>query len=506
MTIRATGEPLPDAPLTLQALVRELLDVLVSVRRDNAALQARLDQLLRRLYGPKSEKRGDAPPADVGASDNTLSPTPTPAPDAGTRPTKGCHGRKRLPRELPRQRIEHDLNDAEKLCPCGRATRVRIGEEVTERLDYTPASVFLVEHVRPKYVCRSCHAQLAVAPVPPEPLPKSIAAPGLLAQVITAKFADHLPLHRLERTLARHGVELSRATMCDWLAGCACVLRPIYELMCKRVRASKVIHTDDTPVPVLDRKLDHTRTGRIWVYLGDADNPYIVYDATPSRSRDGPPTFLKEYTGYVQADAFGGYDGPYATGATEVACGAHARRKFVESEPSDSRLSLEMLALTRRLYDVERQAKERALDSDKRLSLRREKSTPVLASIREWLDARRVNVLPKSPLGAAITYATNPWAALCVYVTDGDLAIDNNAAERALRGIAVGRKNWLHWGSDAGGKTAAVLTSFTATCERHGIDPWVYLADVLTRLPSRPADRVAELLPDTWAQAQRRSS
>jgi transposase len=513
MTLPRDDEPLPDDPLTLQAMVRELLEALATQRRETEALRTRLDQLLRRLYGPKSEKVSNTPslfedePSDDTTGDNALSlATPPELPDEVPVAKKRRHGRRRLPRDLPRQRIEHDLTDEEKLCPCCRAMRVRIGEEISERLDYKPASVFVVEHIRPKYACHSCQAHVVVAPVPSEPLPKSMAASGLLAQIITAKFADHLPLNRLEGIFARHGVALSRSTMCDWLAGCAEVLRPIYDEMCLRVRQSKVIHTDDTPVPVLDRELDRTRTGRIWVYLGDANNAYVVYDATASRSRDGPHTFLKKYKGYVQADAFGGYDGLYATGATEVACWAHTRRKFHEALDSDSRLSLEMLALIRRLYNVERQAKELAYDSDKRLSLRQAKSTPVLRAIKEWLDAKRGSVLPKSPLGAAITYATNQWDALCVYVTDGDLAIDNNAAERALRGVAVGRKNWLFWGSDAGGKTAAVLTSLVATCKRHGIDPWLYLSDVLARVPTHPADCVAELLPDTWAQAQHSAS
>jgi hypothetical protein len=265
-----------------------------------------------------------------------------------------------------------------------------------------------------------------------------------------------------------------------------------------------VIHTDDTPVPVLDRARNRTRTGRIWVYLGDAENPYTVYDATPSRSSDGPQSFLAKFKGYLQADAFGGYDGLFATGATEVACRAHARRKFHEAVESDSRPSLEALAHIRRLYEVERRAKE--LDSDTRLSLRQCESVPVLRAFKEWLNAKRASALPKSPLGAAITYATNQWAALNTYATDGDLAIDNNAAERALRGVAVGRKNWLFWGSDAGGKTAAVLTSLVATCKHHGIDPWAYLSDVLTLVPYHPADRAADLLPDVWAAARRRAS
>lgn len=509
MTLPHDDEPLPDDPLVLQAMVRELLDALAAERRTSESLRTRLDQLLRRLYGPRSEKVSNTPSLfDDEHGDNALSLTPPSGPErepeAPPTRVKGRHGRRRLPRELPRQRVEHDLSEAEKLCPCCRGSRVRIGEEISERLDYRPASLFVVEHVRPKYACRDCQTQVAVTPVPLEPLPQSLAASGLLAQIVTAKFADHLPLYRLEGILARQGVALSRSTMCDWLAGCAEVLRPIYDAMCVRVRQSKVIHTDDTPVPVLDRTRDRTRTGRIWVYLGDANNPYLVYDATPSRSRDGPQSFLRNYKSYLQADAFGGYDGLYLTGATEVACWAHARRKFVESRESDSRLPLEALAYIRRLYEIERQAKE--LDSDSRLSLRQEESVPVLRALKEWLDAKRGSVLPKSPLGAALTYATNQWSALNVYVTDGDLAIDNNAAERALRGVAVGRKNWLFWGSDVGGKTAAVLSSFIATCKRHGIEPWSYLSDVLTRLPSHPSDRITELLPDVWAAAQRRAS
>ncbi len=429
MTIARADAPLPDDPATLRAMVQELLDTLAAQRRETELLRTRLDQLLRRLYGPKSEKVSNTPSLfETPPSDSALplAPPPHPTSDSRPAPRTGRHGRRRLPRELPRQRVEHDLSEAQKLCPCCRAPRQRIGEEVTERLDYRPASLFVVEHVRPKYACVSCRSQLVTTPIPPEPLPKAIAAPGLLAHVATAKFADHLPLYRLERILGRHGVDLSRSTMCDWLAGCAGVLRPVYDAMCERVRLSKVVHTDDTPVPVRDPARSRTRTGRIWVYLGDAKNPYTVYDATPSRSRDGPQTFLKGYAGYVQADAFGGYDGLYATGATEVACWAHARRKFVESRDSDATRSLEALASVRRLYDIERRARD--LTSDDRLSLRQRESAPVLRALGEWLGVKRSEALPKSPLGQAITYALNQWEALNRYVTDGDLAIDNNAA------------------------------------------------------------------------------
>jgi transposase len=503
MTTAPADRALPDDLPTLRAMVRELLDALAAARRENDSLRTRLDQLLRRLYGPKSEKVSGPPPA--GAPGGTaVPPTADDLPSGRPVARRRGHGRRTLPRDLPRRRVEHDIPEAEKLCPCCHGPRVRIGEEVSERLDYRPASVFVVEHVRPRYACRRCRGAVTIAPVPPEPLPKALAAPGLLAHVATAKFADHLPLHRLEGILGRHGAGISRSTMCDWLAGCAAVLRPAYDAMCDRVRLSKVIHTDDTPVPVQDRTRDRTRTGRIWVYLGDAGHPYTIYDATPSRSRDGPQAFLKGFTGYLQADAFGGYDGLYATGATEVACWAHARRKFHEARDSDSRLSLEALARIRVLYDVEDRAK--AMAAGGRLALRQREAVPVLRALGEWLGSLRSRALPKSPIGQAVTYALNQWAALNRYVEDGDLAIDNNAAERALRGVAVGRKNWLFWGSDRGGKTAAVLTSFTATCKRHQIDPWSYLSDVLARLPSYPAGRVAELLPDTWAQARRSAS
>jgi transposase len=502
MTAPAATDPLPDDPPALRVMVRELADALADARKEIDALRARLDQLLRRLYGPRSERAADGPatPADTAASP----PPPDPGGDGSARPTRRGHGRRRLPADLPRHRVEHDLTDGEKACPGCHARRVRIGEEVSERLDYRPASLFVVEHVRPKYACLSCRGHVAVPPLPPEPLPKGMAAPGLLAQVVTSKFADHLPLFRQARILGRHGADLHRSTLGDWLAGCAAVLRPIYDAMCQSVRGSKVVHTDDTPVPVLDRDRDRTRTGRIWVYVGDPAHPYTVYDATPSRARDGPQAFLKDFRGFVQADAFGGYDGLYATGATEVACWAHARRKFVDARATDPARCDHALAAIRALYAVERQA--RGVRSDKRLSLRQRESVPVLRELGEWLTATRRAVLPKSPLAQAVTYALNQWAALNRYAADGDLAIDNNPAERALRGVAVGRKNWLFWGSDAGGRTAAVLTSLTATCARHGIDPWAYLSDVLARLPSLPPARIGELLPDTWAAARRTSS
>lgn len=395
----AAGD-LPDDPATRQRMVRELLAALADRTRELDPVRTRLDHLLRKLYGPKAERVSATPslfadpPVEAAVA---LALPPTSSPPA---PRRG-HARRALPSDLPRHRIGYDLTDTDRLCPCCRTPRARIGEEVRERLDYKPSSLFVVEHVRAKYACRGCGGQVSTAPLPPEPLPRSTAAPGLLAYVATAKLADHLPLHRLESILGRHGVDLSRSTLCDWGAGCANALRPVYDAMCARVRRSKVIHTDDTPAPVQDRVRDRTRTGRIWVYVGDAAHPHTVYDATPSRSRDGPLAFLKGFAGYLQADAFGGYDGVYATGAVEVACWAHARRKWYDARDSDPRLARQALARIRALYDVEERGKE--LPAVDRAELRRRDAAPLLVAFADWLAAiarprcRRVRSGRRSP-------------------------------------------------------------------------------------------------------------
>ena len=317
-----------------------------------------------------------------------------------------------------------------------------------------------------------------------------------------------MPLHRLERILARHQIDIARSTMCDWMRQSAEALKPLYDLIVRQALESRVLHTDDTPVDVLDRQLPETRTGRFWVYVGDRDHPSTVFTYTPNRSRDGPMTFLRDWgkdgRRYLQADAFGGYDGIYAGEAggnvTEVACWAHARRKFYEARTTDTETATRALAYIRLLYDTEDEAKGKS--SAERLALRQSQTVPLLEQFRTWLRSREAisggPVLPKSPMGGAIAYVRNQWQALSVYTTDGDLDIDNNAAENALRRVALGRKNWLFCGSDGGGNTAAVLFSLIASCDRHKVDPFAYLRDVLTRLAAHPSHRVAELLPGNW--------
>lgn len=500
----------------LRAEREQFLEQLQQKSREIDSLQHQLQQLLRRLFGRSAEKIDPKQMLLFEMLLNQLAP-PTPVAEAlpesapAPRPSTNGHGRRRLPSDLPRQKVIHDLPEDQKPCPCCGKMRHVIGQEISEQLDYVPAKLTVIEHVRLKYGCRVCEEnaseggpQIVTAEKPLSPIEKGLAAPGLLSYVMVSKYSDHLPLHRLEHILARHGIQIARSTMCDWAAQCAALLRPLYNLMAEEVLRSKVIHTDDTPVDVLDRELDRTRTGRFWVYLGDKLHPYTVFAYTPSRSRDGPQQFLKGWSGHLQADAFGGYDGIYAGQAgghvTEVACWAHARRKFYEARNSDAATSTQALAYIRLLYDVENEAK--GLPAPQRQGLRQEKSVPRLEQFKAWLEsqqaARGGSVLPKSPMGQAITYAFNQWDALRVYTTDGDLAIDNNASENALRRVAIGRKNWVFLGSDNGGNTAAVLFSLIATCQRHRVDPFAYLRDVLTRFARTPINELDQFLPDRW--------
>jgi hypothetical protein len=324
-----------------------------------------------------------------------------------------------------------------------------------------------------------------------------------LAQVIVAKTADHLPLHRQEKIFERHGVDISRKTMGGWLAQSADLLKPLYGSLKEVLFQSKVIGTDDTSVKVLDVKLPFARTGRIWPYCGDPQHPVILYDYTVTRERAGPEKFLKGYRGYLQADAYGGYDAFFkdpARGLIEVGCWAHARRYFHKALESDQPHMGPALLLIAQLYRVEKEA--RSLTAGDRLGLRQLRSQPILDKLRHYLGKIQAEVLPKSPQGRAVRYTLKNWTALTRYCEDGDLAIDNNATERAIRGVAVGRNNWMFFGSDQGGTTAAVLRSFVATCQRVGVDPFTWLKDILSRIAAHPITRLAELQPHNWLPAQ----
>jgi transposase len=404
-----------------------------------------------------------------------------------------------LPKSLERRRVVFDLAAHERQCPECQGELRHIGEQISERLEYVPAALVVIEEACQKYACpKGC--TVVTAEKPPAPIEKGLAGPGLLAHVAVSKYGDHLPLHRQESIFARQGVELSRKTMCDWMRQCAELVSPLYDLMKQRALSSKVVQTDDTPVPVLDPELPRTRTGRIWTYVGDPDHPYTVYDYTPNRSRAGPDEFLKNFRGYLQADAYSGYDEIYKDakrGVTEV-----ARRKYFEAQSSDIMRSMVVLAYIHLLYDVEREARDGELGAAGRLALRQARSRPLLQDLKAYLERERLQVLPKSPIAQAMAYTLSNWDALVRYAEDGDLEIDNNGAERSLRGVAVGRRNWTFFGSDNGGHTAAVLSSLIATSKRHHIDPFAYLRDVFARISAHPKNRLEELLPDKWLAAR----
>jgi transposase len=539
---------LPDDPALLKRLLIEQHKLIERVRAEaaaqltaqaarlaaeqqakiEAAVQAAVLAILRRYYGPRSEKFD---PRQLLLFGQHVLQTPLDAQsvavEAGepltTRRVKrrDNHGRQTLPEHLERIEIEHDLKPEEKACPACGCERCRIGAEVSEQLEYFPANFKVLQHVRHKYACQKCNhdgynPNIATAKKPPQPIERGLPGPSLLAYVAVSKLADHLPLYRLEQIFARQQVTIARSTMCAWLRVAGELVAPLVQLMNERVRASRVIHTDDTIVPIQNPGQKKCRQGRIWCYLGDEQNPYTVYDYTPSRKRDGPQAWLGGYQGYLQADAYGGYDGIFARGVTEVACWAHARRKFFDAQDSDLERATQMLALVSELYTIERELKEASAGAWQELTrdeqftriaqARQKRSVPVLARIKMWLDAEGEIVLPRSPMAAAITYAQNQWNALRVYTTQGYLNIDNNASERALKRVALGRKNWLFAGHDDAAQNHARLWSLIASAERHAVDPQAYLTSVFAKLGQLPRDAAghiphAELepfLPDVW--------
>jgi transposase len=517
MTPIELDTPLPDDLEAAHRIIRELIETLRQQTHLNANLQHQLEQLLRRLYGRKSEKLDPNQlllfaREILEATGVEPEATPEPVTPAPKKPPAKGHGRKPLPAALPRDRVVHDVPLEQRLCPDCGLERVCFGEEIREQLEFVPASLIVLQHIRPKYACEACQANVVIAERLPEPIEKGLPGPGLLAHVAVSKYADHLPLYRQEGIFKRYGVDLSRSTMCDWMAATADLLAPIVKAMLKRVLMSDVVQTDDTPVKVQDHDGKGIKTGRLWVHVGDHNHRFSVYDYTPDRSGDGPQRVFKGYEGYLQADAYSAYDALYVDGKIiEVGCWMHARRKFDEAKTSDPVRSHVMLAWVAGLYKVEDDAKEARKKHPEwddatwhayRYDLRLERSKPILDAIHAWLVAGQPKVLPRSPLGEAISYALNHWTALIRPLEAGFLEIDNGASERAMKPVALGRRNWLFAGSDEGGKTAAVLMSLCTTCKDLGIDPFAYLRDVLDRVSTHPNSRIEELLPDRWKPAQ----
>jgi transposase len=524
-------DSLPDDPALLKQLVIQLLQELRTRSHEKEALEHRLDLVLRRLYGRSSEKfdprqgtlfdaqaeEAAEAPKDAAPVDDPHEPAPSDAPPK--KKQKG-HGRRPKSDTVEVREIVHDLSQAEKTALAAGGQLVWIGDEVSEHYDWNPSCLYLVRNIQKKYARRPQliesgesreEKNVIVAAKPPLPIPGGIAGPGLLAHVIVSKAADHLPLNRQERVNARQGVLFPRSTTCDWWLACADLLRPLYQVLIAEVLASFVVGADATRINIRNNRRKLQYTGFFWLYRGDDLHPLSAFDYAANQSRDGPAQFLKGYRGYLQVDASAVYD-EFFVGSTmmEVGCWAHARRKFYEARDLDPLVGHTALAYIRQLYKIESKLRQRCAEEWRALPLderagrialeRQAQSRPVLKKFRTWLDAEWSKLLPKNPLRGAMEYTLRHWDALHRYTDDGRLSIDNNAVEREMRSIAIGRKNWLFCGSDRGGHAAAVHFSLIASCHRNAVDPFVYLRDILTRLPTMEAgttsDQLRALLPD----------
>jgi transposase len=496
ITAGTSIEQLPNDTNTLKQMVLTLLGQIDD-------LNGQLYYLKRQLFGKKSEKLNPAQRLlfenlyDQVKSKIDQQKLPT-AKLAQKRKNADHRGRNPLPKDLPREVIEIDPTDEEKTCPVCHKQKQRIGSEETEKLEYVPASFYVKKYVRYKYACKECESHISIGQLPPMAIDKGIAGEGLLAHIITSKYCDHNPLNRLEGILKRHGVDINVSTMCDWVGKSADLLEPLVKRMHAKILQSPKINTDDTPIPVKSKKYrGSTYNGYLWVYVGKEHN--VVFDFTPTRSREGPVKFLGTYSGYVQADAYSGYDEFFRkSDATEVGCHAHARRKFDYALDTDPVRAARLLVLWGRLYDIERKAKDENYSSAQLLEARQKQAKPILAEIKTVLNEYKNRVLPKSPIGKAISYSLNQWEALNIYVDDPMLDIDNNLSERTLRMVVIGRKNYLFAGSEAGAWRAAIIYSLVASCKLNEIDPFRYFKDVLSRVSIHPADKIDELLPSEW--------
>jgi transposase len=517
MSQAAVSTSLPNDLSTCHQMIAHLLADMQDKDREILNLKCQLEALRRRIFGRKSEKidpnqlalfedlTQQLAQAEAERASSQEAAKQRPKTD-GNGKKKG-HGRKPLPPDLPRERIEVPPDEQDLTCPCCKKAKTQIGEKITEVLDYVPASFVVRQYVRPEYMCKGCEGEFTIADLPPQPIPKGIPGPGLLAQILTGKYADHAPLNRQLGIFRRHGVDIAVSTMCDWVRDMADLLSPIVIEMKRQILQSHWVNTDDTPVLVQNLSGKTCGKGYLWVYIGDGVQ--VIFEFTATHSRAGPLGILGHYAGYVQADAHKSYDALFEASSDgtpspriEVGCWAHTRRKFYDARLDDRRRCTEMLALIRRLYDVEREAKETELDPDARLALRQEQSVPILNEIRPRLEQWSIELLPKNPVAQAVHYARAQWTALTRFLEDGRLPLDNNIAERMLRLAAVGRKNYMFFGSDAGGHRAAVIYSLVASCKLVGIDPFAYLRDAITTTCDPTFDRFAGLTPAAWKAAR----
>jgi transposase len=499
-TAASTIEQLPDDIATLKQMVLTLLGQIDD-------LSGQLYYLKRQLFGKRSEKltMGQRLLFEnlYNEVEVKIEQQKQPKPEAVPKQRNENHkGRNPLPADLPREIIEILPPQAEQVCPTCNNAKDIIGTEVTEKLEFKPACFYVKRYVRHKMACRQCEGNISIGELPAMAIDKGIAGEGLLAHIITSKYCDHAPLNRLEIIFTRSGVDINVSTMCDWVGKCSDLLEPLVNRMHQKILESPKINSDDTPIPVKSpNRMGSTYNGYLWAYIDDKKN--VVFDFTPTRSREGPIKFLGMYNGKLQADAYSGYDEYFRrSGATEIGCHAHARRKFEYALDSDPVRAARMMVLWGRLYDIERKAKDGEYASAQLLDARQKQAKPILAEIKMLLEEYKTQVLPKSPMSKAVTYALNQWDALLRYTEDPMLEIDNNVAERVLRMVVIGRLNYLFAGSEAGAKRAAIIYSLVASCKLNEIDPFAYFRDILTRISTHSIDKIDELLPGNWEKME----
>jgi len=479
----------------------------------NLRLQLELERYKKWYYGPRADRLSSSQDLAQALLEfgeqlqaKAVHPEDIPPnqaePEYELRRVKRRRGRRNLANfeKLPVTTQVYELSAEQRQCPCCGVERKEIGADESWQIEYVPGRFERLHHVRKKYACPGCEGvgenpQMEVAAKPDAAIEKGMAGPGLLAYIVTSKFSDYLPLYRLEDIFERQGFEISRATQSIWCGDVADLVEPLYELMAERVRQSHVVATDDTIMPMLS--VGKTKSARMWVYVGDEAHAYNIFDFTLNRGRDGPKYFLGDYQQVLLADGYGGYDGVVAGNAiTRAGCWSHSRRKFVDAEKVAPEIAREAVDLIGALFRVERQAKDFSVEQ--RLALRRAKSAPILAQLREKLLGWKEQLLPKHPMAEAVNYALNQWDELNVFCSDGAVPIDNNVSEREMKRVVLTRKNSLFVGNSRGGRTAAILASLTSTCRRHEVDPQLYLTQLLMNLPQAKMSELSDWLPDQW--------
>jgi len=469
-----------------------------------AQLRHELDQLKKMIFGAKQERFIPEAAVDPAQLSMGLSADPVAAMSLThakkieytrttsilTNPVTTHQGRMKLPDHLERKEILVDV--------AGKEGCRQIGQEVTEELEYEPGRLYVNRYIRPKYVSAD-NQTILIASLPERPLPKAIAGPGLLAQVVIDKYVDHLPLHRQQQRFSREKINIPYSTITDWVSNTCELITPLYEALRKEVLASNYLHADETPIKVLDKdKKGETHKGYFWVYHNSLQD-MVFFDYQQGRGREGPSELLKDFRGHLQTDGYAAYNIFHKQkDITLLHCMAHARRKFVEARLNDQARADYVLEQMQQLYALERKATDEQLPEHGILKQRQEKAVPILESLGKWMQQTYTEVLPKSAIGKALAYSIERWAKLMIYATDGKLNIDNNPVENCIRPVAVGRKNYLFAGSHEAAQRSAMLYSLLGTCKLHGINPFQWLKNILEIIPTHPINKIEGLLPQNW--------